>query len=273
MDKESVPSRAYLGFKSPEQVAQFSREYDGHLFRDKQGNESLAVVEFAPFQKLPPERKKADTRAGTILQDEDYISFIESLKDTPPAGKNPEIADALAPTGNDQPKSTPLLEALKAEKAAAKDAAQILSYHGHYSSADRRHGASSSSKAAAAAAKEGVSDDDPTVFSRTAPPPTSVDVVAPAAAGGNAAEVMLLEGEKKQIQNPAHTLESHLWLLVPRRPPEVGPGVGRNAISDPIPVLPSPSRVRQCSNRTRNNSRPHVDSKRSRPRRCSTSGG
>ena len=89
VDKESVSSRAYIAFKSAEQVSQFSREYDGHLFRDKQGdssssmsfvfgalqftftakgNESFAVVEFAPFQKLPPERKKADARAGTILQ-------------------------------------------------------------------------------------------------------------------------------------------------------------------------------------------------------------
>ena len=30
------------------------------------GNESIAVVEFAPFQKVPNEKKKADTRAGTI---------------------------------------------------------------------------------------------------------------------------------------------------------------------------------------------------------------
>ena len=38
--KESVPSRAYIVFKSAEQVATFSREYDGHLFRDKQGQPS-----------------------------------------------------------------------------------------------------------------------------------------------------------------------------------------------------------------------------------------
>lgn len=30
------------------------------------GNESIAVVEFAPFQKVPNEKKKADSRAGTI---------------------------------------------------------------------------------------------------------------------------------------------------------------------------------------------------------------
>ena len=30
------------------------------------GNESIAVVEFAPFQKVPNEKKKVDSRAGTI---------------------------------------------------------------------------------------------------------------------------------------------------------------------------------------------------------------
>ena len=63
------------------------------------GNESIAVVEFAPFQKVPNEKKKADSRANTIergawgdaahpvrisltsISDEDYISFLESLKE------------------------------------------------------------------------------------------------------------------------------------------------------------------------------------------------
>ena len=32
------------------------------------GSESVAVVEFAPSQKVPPEKKKVDTRIGTIDQ-------------------------------------------------------------------------------------------------------------------------------------------------------------------------------------------------------------
>jgi regulator of nonsense transcripts 3 len=82
LNKENIPSRAYIVFKTEEQLAQFSHEYDGHLFRDKAGgclylnfglgliwragNESYAVVEFAPYQKVPPEKKKADARSGTI---------------------------------------------------------------------------------------------------------------------------------------------------------------------------------------------------------------
>lgn len=35
----SLMSRAYIAFKSPEELATFSLNYDGHLFRDKQGNQ------------------------------------------------------------------------------------------------------------------------------------------------------------------------------------------------------------------------------------------
>jgi len=82
-NKENVNSRAYIAFKDEETLATFSREYDGHLFRDKAGNESIAVVEFAPFQKIPSEKKKVDSRLGTIEKDEDFLSFLESLKEGP----------------------------------------------------------------------------------------------------------------------------------------------------------------------------------------------
>ncbi|KAJ6530391.1 Smg-4/UPF3 family-domain-containing protein [Mycena vulgaris] len=121
LNKENIPSRAYISFKTEEQLAQFSREYDGHLFRDKAGNESYAVVEFAPYQKVPPEKKKVDARSGTIEKDEDYISFLESLNaqaSGEPASLESLIAANQAPP---PPKTTPLLEALKAEKAAQRE--------------------------------------------------------------------------------------------------------------------------------------------------------
>ena len=76
-------SRAYLAFKTEEFVAKFSREYSGtvavyskikqvclfltclvfsmpgaHNIAITQGIESQAVVEFAPYQKLPLEKKR-----------------------------------------------------------------------------------------------------------------------------------------------------------------------------------------------------------------------
>ncbi|KII91789.1 hypothetical protein PLICRDRAFT_63629, partial [Plicaturopsis crispa FD-325 SS-3] len=80
LNAENIPSRAYIAFKDDAQLALFSREYDGHLFRDKAGVESQAVVEFAPYQKIPTEKSvKPDKRSGTIEQDEDYMSFVASL--------------------------------------------------------------------------------------------------------------------------------------------------------------------------------------------------
>jgi len=86
-----VYSRAYIAFRTEDLVAKFSREYDGHIFKDKaglsfhhllsmlglkmsrsglthKGNESQAVVEFAPYQKLALEKKKVDSRNATIDQ-------------------------------------------------------------------------------------------------------------------------------------------------------------------------------------------------------------
>jgi Smg-4/UPF3 family len=37
LNRENIHSRAYIAFKTEELVARFSREYDGHTFRDKAG--------------------------------------------------------------------------------------------------------------------------------------------------------------------------------------------------------------------------------------------
>ena len=88
---EGSTRRTYIAFRTEELVAKFSREYDEHIFKDKaglsfrplfstlklkmsrsvlmhKGNESQAVVEFAPYQKLPLEKKKVDSRNATIDQ-------------------------------------------------------------------------------------------------------------------------------------------------------------------------------------------------------------
>ncbi|KAG2347284.1 hypothetical protein BDR05DRAFT_877382 [Suillus weaverae] len=141
-NQENVPSRAYIAFKNEEVLAMFSREYDGHLFRDKAGfcsrvifaagNESQAVVEFAPFQKIPSEKKKADARNATIDKDEDYISFFETLNNTEKSEHVSLEALIAASQPPAAPKTTPLLEALKAEKSAQKDKEAILRNHAHY---------------------------------------------------------------------------------------------------------------------------------------------
>ncbi|KAI7848542.1 Smg-4/UPF3 family-domain-containing protein [Circinella umbellata] len=78
--KENIFSRAYFHMKTMDAVVAFHQGFDGHIFLDSKGTESRAVVEFAPFQKLPKEHKNPDTREGTIDEDSDYLKFVESLK-------------------------------------------------------------------------------------------------------------------------------------------------------------------------------------------------
>ncbi|KAG9126299.1 hypothetical protein FRC07_004037 [Ceratobasidium sp. 392] len=128
LNKENVPSRAYVEFLTPEAVIAFNQDYNGHLFRDKQGNESTAVVEYAPYQKVPHTTRKADTKIGTIETDEDYVSFLNALNKPPEP--TPDINELAAQTSNTltEPTSTPLLDALK----AAKESSTIKGYHSHY---------------------------------------------------------------------------------------------------------------------------------------------
>ncbi|GAA5877421.1 hypothetical protein JCM16303_003326 [Sporobolomyces ruberrimus] len=113
-DKDSVHSRAYITFRTPEALVAFHRGYDGWSFKDKTGNISQAVVEFAPYQRMPTAPSKPDPRQGTIDQDPDFLAFQTAL--TAP----PDPADTPAePVTVQDPRSTPLLEHLRAQKAAA----------------------------------------------------------------------------------------------------------------------------------------------------------
>ncbi|KAI8822573.1 Smg-4/UPF3 family-domain-containing protein [Fimicolochytrium jonesii] len=79
--KVSVFSRAYLNFQEPEVMLEFCNKYNGHQFLDGRGNEYRAVVEFAPFQRIPKKRSKPDPRLNTIEQDADYQKFLGSLEE------------------------------------------------------------------------------------------------------------------------------------------------------------------------------------------------
>ena len=41
LNKENIPSRAYIAFRDEQILASFSQEYDGHVFRDKNGTFSV----------------------------------------------------------------------------------------------------------------------------------------------------------------------------------------------------------------------------------------
>ncbi|TFY75793.1 hypothetical protein EWM64_g8219 [Hericium alpestre] len=158
LNKENVSSRAYIAFKTDEMLATFSREYDGHKYRDKAGVESRAVVEFAPYQKVPLEKKRVDNRNNTIDKDEDFISFLQTLEapENKPhdAETLMEVLIASTQKSTTMPTSTPLLEALKAEKSAQKDKEAIQRNHAHYKEAAAKKD-DVKKKAAPAATKQG----------------------------------------------------------------------------------------------------------------------
>lgn len=73
-------SRAYINFLVSEDIFIFKDKFDGYVFLDNKGNEYPAIVEYAPFQKIPKKRnKKRDAKCGTITNDPDYLKFLESL--------------------------------------------------------------------------------------------------------------------------------------------------------------------------------------------------
>ncbi|XP_076337691.1 uncharacterized protein LOC143239923 isoform X2 [Tachypleus tridentatus] len=73
--------RAYINFINQEDIFIFKDKFDGYVFVDSKGNEYPAIVEFAPFQKIPKRRmKKKDAKCGSIEQDPDYLKFLESLQ-------------------------------------------------------------------------------------------------------------------------------------------------------------------------------------------------
>ncbi|KAJ3166891.1 hypothetical protein HDU88_002979 [Geranomyces variabilis] len=148
--KMSVFSTAYVNFKNIDVMLDFCNTYKG-LFVDSKGNESRAIIEFAPFQRVSKKKRKADTRMNTIYEDADYLKFIKSLEEPAPvrpteadglsekkmtgdhnaiAGKGSlssagvSYASALTFAASANPKSTPLLDALRAQKAGMRAAAE-----------------------------------------------------------------------------------------------------------------------------------------------------
>ncbi|KAJ3193644.1 DNA-directed RNA polymerases I and III subunit RPAC1, partial [Irineochytrium annulatum] len=122
--KEHIHARAYINFTTVESLMEFFKGYNGWVFKEeKTGLERRALVEMAPYAGVPKKKRKADVRMNTIEDDADYKAFMESLK-FPAEGqitKKPSIASlSSAPTGGDRPKSTPLLDDLRAKKSALR---------------------------------------------------------------------------------------------------------------------------------------------------------
>lgn len=124
-------SRAYINFKNQEDIVLFRDQFDGYVFIDSKGQEFPAIVEFAPFQKIPKKKsKKKDAKAGTIEEntdslhfsdDPEYKKFLESYNnmDDEKNANNPEtlLEEIEAKTKElAAKKTTPLLDYVKTKQ-------------------------------------------------------------------------------------------------------------------------------------------------------------
>ncbi|KAH7727854.1 Regulator of nonsense transcripts 3A [Aphelenchoides avenae] len=78
-DSELLPfsfARAYIALLEEDDAVSFRDRFNGYVFLDKQGNESMAICEMAPNQALPKRHQedalKCDKRAEV-----EYLKFIE----------------------------------------------------------------------------------------------------------------------------------------------------------------------------------------------------
>ncbi|RKP09796.1 regulator of nonsense-mediated decay, partial [Thamnocephalis sphaerospora] len=79
--KENRSSCAYIRFRTVESMLEFHRAFDGHVFINSQNEESRAVVERAPYQKVPKERSKKDAYQGSIEEGGKHTSYCRRAKD------------------------------------------------------------------------------------------------------------------------------------------------------------------------------------------------
>ncbi|KAJ1031859.1 hypothetical protein NDA13_002245 [Ustilago tritici] len=149
-NKQNKHARAYIRFLDPTSLVTFHKNFDGHIFRDAKGKGSVAIVEFAPYQKviISPSttgagvgrgrRMKPDPKQGSIEKDADYLAFVEKLENVEDEGVKRSEGDLLASLWDpkekvrereeqvEKGKMTPLLEHLRAVKMAKRESVARL---------------------------------------------------------------------------------------------------------------------------------------------------
>ncbi|PON48750.1 NB-ARC domain containing protein [Parasponia andersonii] len=127
-------SRAYLDFKTPEDVIDFAEFFEGHVFVNEKGIQFKTIVEYAPSQRVPRQWSKKDGREGTISKDPEYLDFLELLakpsENLPSAEiqlERREAERAVLGAGKDIPIITPLMDFVRQKRAAKGGSRRSLS--------------------------------------------------------------------------------------------------------------------------------------------------
>lgn len=111
-------NRVYINFVNARDIYDFKERFDNYVFLDNRGHEYPAVVEYAPFQKIPKKRGKVrlDPKCGTIESDPIFQEFLESLNKPKEQEEKPEYTLQLT-SENKNDVTTPLLEYIKSKRA------------------------------------------------------------------------------------------------------------------------------------------------------------
>ncbi|XP_052194081.1 regulator of nonsense transcripts UPF3-like isoform X2 [Diospyros lotus] len=130
--KHQSYSRAYIDFKTPEDVVDFAEFFDGHVFVNEKGAQLKAIVEYAPSQRVPKECSKKDGREGTIFKDPEYLEFLESIAKPveylPSAEIQLERREAeRSAAAKDAPIVTPLMDFVRQRRASKGGTGRSLS--------------------------------------------------------------------------------------------------------------------------------------------------
>ncbi|CAF2225272.1 unnamed protein product [Brassica napus] len=120
--KTQKHSRAYFGFKSPEDVYEFAAFFNGHVFVNEKGAQFKAIVEYAPSQRVPKPCDKKDPREGSITKDPEYLEFLkliaQPVENLPSAEVQLERREAeQSGASKPAPIVTPLMEFIRQKRA------------------------------------------------------------------------------------------------------------------------------------------------------------
>lgn len=121
-------SRAYFCFSDEASILPFRDKYDGMWLESEKGTKYRAVVEYAPYQGMPKkQRRKPDTRIGTIEDDSDYKSFLETAEEKPTPFTMNELAAYIDTIGTNkvaEVQKTPLISYLLDRRGGRKRSKQ-----------------------------------------------------------------------------------------------------------------------------------------------------
>lgn len=121
--KPSRPARAYLHLVKKDDVVPLGETVRNATWEDAKNTfTSPALVappalEMSIYKKVPGNKKRTDTRQGTIDQDPEFMTFLEALANPAPLRESIDVEGPEDTSNQTKVTTTPLVEYLKEKKA------------------------------------------------------------------------------------------------------------------------------------------------------------